>query len=108
MVASDDLLKELAGIEREIDALRDRRHELKLGLRYARVRAHPLRGLFTLMMLRDLERRIDLLRLRYGAVYSGYLRLRRAEAGEARADPPSPAAASLRPPRAPTLRRGSR
>lgn len=113
MATSQDLLRELAQIERDIDALRDHRRELELGCRYAGYArgAYPLRRLFLFALRRDLERRIYLLRLRYGAAYNSYLLLRREESGEAGSstkDPPSPAAASRRSPLNPALRRGSR
>lgn len=75
MVDPDDLLRKIAEIEREIEELGDRREEIELGLRYVRSRTHPLRGLFALMMLRDIERRMDYLRLRRNAARNSYLQL---------------------------------
>lgn len=104
MVTSHDLLEEIAGLEREIDALRDHRRELELGLRYARGGAYPLRRFFLVMLRRDLERRIYRLRLKYGVAYNGYLLLRREETGDVTTTPPLP----RRSPRASVLRRGGR
>lgn len=79
MVSSDDLLRKIAEIEREIEELGDRRQDIELGLRYVRSRTHPLRGLFALMMLRDIERRMDYLKLRRNAARNSYLQLYRDE-----------------------------
>lgn len=78
MVSSDDLLCRIAEIEREIEELGDRRHEIEHGLRYVRSRA-PLRGLFAFIMLRDIERRMDCLRLKCNAARNSYLQLCRDE-----------------------------
>ncbi len=75
MVSSGDLLRKITEIEREIENLGDRRQEIELGLRYVRSRTHPLRGLFAFMMLRDIERRMDYLRLRRNAARNSYLQL---------------------------------
>ena len=79
MVSPDDLLRKIAEIEREIEELGDRRYEIEHGLIYIRSRTHPLRGLFALIMLRDMERRTDHLRLRCNAARNSYLQLCRDE-----------------------------
>ena len=79
MVNPDDLLHEIAEIEREIEELGDRRYEIEHGLRYVRSRTHPLRGLFALITLRDIERRTDYLRLRCNAARNSYLQIYHSE-----------------------------
>jgi hypothetical protein len=80
MVGSEDRLRQVAELEREIDELLEERVALDLALRSAGLRLNFPRRLYIRFTIRGLGQRLDRLKLNRNIAYNGYLQLLRDEA----------------------------
>jgi hypothetical protein len=80
MVGSEDRLRQVAELEDEIDELFEERVTLDLALRSPGLRLNLLRRLYIRFAIRELEQRLDYLKLNRNIAYNSYLQLRRDEA----------------------------
>lgn len=79
MVGSEDRLRQVAELEREIDSLLEERVALDLALRSTSLRLNLLRRLYIRFTIRELGQRLDHLKLNRNIAYNGYLQLLRDE-----------------------------
>jgi sugar-specific transcriptional regulator TrmB len=87
MATSEELERELDRIQREIDELREREHEIEMALGAVNGLFKWLRAPGSYLLKRDVARQIQLLKWRNNAVRNCYLAVKRDEERKRRKSP---------------------